>query len=136
SSGVEQAAEELLLARERRRVLAAAVHRIGYLLGFLGELRGAIAARAVAEIVELLRDLPLLPRERALRRLHLRRERRRSTGARHDALRLGVDGTLSLGHVLHLLQHVAEAARGARRVHALAVAGKRCRGLIERVGSL
>ena len=71
TAGVEQATEQLLLPRDRRRVESSALERVGERLRFLGQLRGAVAADGVAQLVELLRDLSLLASQRARRRLRL-----------------------------------------------------------------
>src|SRR5262249_35752495 len=81
--------------------------------------------------VELLRHLSLLARESARGRLIPRRHRLSQT--RQEALRLCVDRSLFLRHVLQLLQHVREAGRRVRRVGLLAVARQRRRRAIERV---
>jgi len=82
----------------------------GKLFGFLGHLGGAIAADVFAQLVELGRDLALLTRERASRRLHLSRHLL-LTHPRQQALGLRVDGALLLRHVLKLLQHLGETGR-------------------------
>ena len=61
---------------------------------------------------------------RALERAGLRLGRRTHGIARlrHEALGLRVDGALLSRHLLHLLDHLLEAGRALRRVHALAIA--------------
>jgi hypothetical protein len=70
-AGVEEPTEELLLPGDGGRVEPSSFERFGKLFGFLGHLGGAIAADVFAQLVELGRDLALLTRERASRRLHL-----------------------------------------------------------------
>jgi len=105
--GVEEPTEELLLSGDGGRVEPSAFERFGKLFGFLGHLGGAIAADVFAQLVELGRDLALLTRERASRRLHLSRHLL-LTHPRQQALGLRVDGALLLRHVLKLLQHLGE----------------------------
>src|SRR5205085_4906228 len=129
AAGIEEPAEELLLARERRSVDAATLERVGQLACLLCQLCGAIAARAVPHLIQLLRHAALLAGERARRRLHLGRHL--AAGHRHQPLRLRVDRALLLRHLLQLLQHLRESRRGRRAVHALAVTRQRRRGAVE-----
>src|SRR5215211_122897 len=62
TASVEQTPEELLLPRDRGRVETSTLQCFSELLGFLGELRGAIAAGRLAHLVERLGYLSLLSR--------------------------------------------------------------------------
>src|SRR5690349_2258913 len=59
ASGVEQSSEELLLPGERGTIDAATLHRVGELACLLRQLGRAVAARAFAHFVQLLRDATL-----------------------------------------------------------------------------
>src|ERR1051326_9032623 len=134
ASRVEQSSEELLLPGERGAVDAATLHCVSELACLLRQLGRPVAARAFAHIVQLLRDATLLARKGTRGRLHLARHL--ATRHRHETLRLRVDRSLLLRHFLQLLQHLGEAGRRRRRVHALAVARERRRGAIERLGGV
>src|SRR5436190_304701 len=131
---VEQTAEELLLPRERAGVETTIVERIGQLPRLACELRGAVAPCGVAGLLELIGDVPLLPRE--LPRQRLSRPGARAAGHRQHPLRLRVELTLLLRHLLHLLEHLADAGRALRAVRAFAVAGQCRRRLGERARGL
>src|SRR5262249_59413104 len=109
---VEHATEELLLSRDGGRIETSALERVRQCLCFLRQLRRAVAPDRFTQLVELLRNLPLLARQRSRRRLVPRRHRLAET--RQETLRLRVDPSLLLCHVLQLLQHVREAGRRAR----------------------
>src|SRR5438094_3965667 len=98
AAGIKDASEELLLSGERRTVDASSLERVGDLTRFLCQLCGAIAAGAFSHLVELLGDAPLLPRQRARCRLHLRGHL--PARHRHETLSLRVDRALLLGHLL------------------------------------
>src|SRR6185436_14548515 len=90
---VEQAAEQLLLPRDRLRVHARLVQRLGELPRFLGQLTRALAAGRVAQLLELVRDATLLTRQRPRRRLVVRRHLPLPR-QRQEPLRLRVDRAL------------------------------------------
>src|SRR5687768_13479712 len=131
---VEQTTEELLLARQRARIEPAVVQRLGELPRLTGELRGAITPRRVADLLELIGDVPLLPGERP--RQGLARPAVRAVGHAHQPLRLRVDLALPLRHLLHLLDHLGEARRALGVVGPLTIARQRRGGLRQRVGGL
>src|SRR5215207_572956 len=134
ATGVEQATEELLLACERARVEPAVVERFGELPGFPRELRRPLAPRGVTHLLQLIGDAALLACERPRERLS--RSTARAVGHAHHPLRLGADLPLLLRHLLHLLDHLAEAGRALRAVRALAVARQGGGRLRQRVGGL
>src|SRR5438093_1841015 len=117
TAGIEQPAEQLLLPREGSAVDTPSLERFGELTRFLRQLRSAVAAGTFTEFVQLLGKGALLPRQRACCRLHL--PGHLSARYRQQSLCLRVDGPLLLRHLLQLLEHLREARRGRRGVHAL-----------------
>ena len=98
---IEQPTEQLLLSRDGRAVEATVVERFGELPRFLCELRSAVTAGGITCLVELFGELPLLLRQRPRERLALLAVLR--VGHAHETLRLTVDLSLLLRHLLHLL---------------------------------
>ena len=85
------------------------VERVGELARLARELRRAVSTGAVPGVLELLGDVALLPRELPRERLALAAAR--ALRHPHQSLRLRVDLSLLLRHLLHLLDHLAEARR-------------------------